>query len=118
MVWALLLLTLLAQCCRSFRPVALKPRRTSLLQSQLSGGVSTSATPVHELIDELRDPSKRRKSIDLLVTQPAVSFLSLSPSDTKTLMCAIIAERDKDGHTLKQIASLLEKSGQLTSDPR
>ena len=40
----------------------------------------------------------------------------MSPSDTKTLLCAIIAQRDVNGQQLLRALSLIEQAGHLTSD--
>lgn len=79
-------------------------------------GIVTTSQRVSTLIENLRIPMKRLESIEKILAQPQTEFVALSPSDTKTILCAIIFQRDSNDQWLKQIITILDNTKQLTSD--
>jgi len=109
-----LALLTLSCCADGFAPVGQHGQWSAFQLGRVVSDRTTLGAAV--FIDQLRNPARRVEGIDSILSQPAPSFISLSPSDSKTILLAIIANRDPSGERIKKALSLLEQGGHLTSD--
>ena len=116
--WMWLLWLLLVLCTHGL----LRQPRTSIV-TRLGATVSSAYSsvvlhmaPVDNYLDGLKNPAARQESIESLLELPVVMVSHLSPADTKTIMYALIIQRDVQGGLIKRLVKLFEEAGVLTSE--